>query len=97
MKKISSVLFLCAIIFCPRCTSYTSHKAYNPDYQENIASTAVSVYKAIEKFGEVQADELEYVIKIELDKNNNIVKETTYDERGDIDMLKKTATTRKGS
>lgn len=96
MKKISSVLFLCAIIFCPRCTSYTSHKAYNPDYQENIASTAVSVYKAIEKFGEVQADELEYVIKIELDKNNNIVKETTYDERGDIDMLKKNCYNEKG-
>lgn len=45
----------------------------------------------------MQVDELEYVIKIELDKDNNIVKETIYDERGNIDMLTKTATMRKGS
>ncbi|WP_295879079.1 hypothetical protein [uncultured Alistipes sp.] len=95
MKKIFSVVFLClcAIIFCTNCTSY---KAYNPDYRGDIASTTVSVYEAVEKFGEVQVDELEYVIKIELDKDNNIVKETIYDERGNIDMLTKNCYNGKG-
>ena len=86
MKKIFLFLFIYTILVCTNCTN---NKEFKPDYQGNIVSITASIYEAVEKFGEVQVDDLEKVVKIEFNENHNIVKETTYDEDGDLDALVK--------
>ena len=83
MRNDYIILLVCISFLC----GCTQNKDFDPNFKGDVASMVTSIYNAVEKFGEIEKDELECVIKAEWDKDNNIVKLETYDGDGDIEHV----------